>query len=33
MDNQFTITDLIKHLLRNAWWIIVLGIIWWCDVL
>lgn len=27
MENQFTITDLIKHLLRNAWWIIVLGII------
>lgn len=27
MDNQFTITDLIKHMLRNAWWIIVLGII------
>ncbi|RZQ58377.1 YveK family protein [Weissella paramesenteroides] len=27
MENQFTITDLIKHLLRNAWWIIVLAII------
>ncbi|KAA8431987.1 capsular biosynthesis protein [Weissella paramesenteroides] len=27
MNNQFTVTDLFKHLLRNAWWIIILGII------
>lgn len=27
MENQFTITDLVKHMLRNAWWIIILGII------
>ena len=27
MDNQFTITDLIKHMLRNAWWIILIAIV------
>lgn len=27
MDNQFTVTDLFKHLFRNAWWIVILGII------
>ena len=27
MDNQFTITDLIKHMLRNAWWIILISIV------
>ena len=27
MENQFTVTDLFKHMLRNAWWIIVLGVV------
>ena len=27
MENQFTVTDLIKHMARNAWWIIILGIV------
>lgn len=27
MDNQFTVGALLKHMLKNAWWIIILGII------
>lgn len=27
MENQFTVGALFKHMLRNAWWIIVLGIV------